>query len=83
MAILVKMLRSKVMARKASQGAIMQIKLYNYYAGLPRLRSVYLESTRSHNEGHVSTPACYLRINCNIRTISATAYGPVDPYLLL
>ena len=23
-------------------------------------RSVYLEGTRSRNEGHVSTPACYL-----------------------
>ena len=25
--------------------------------------SVYLEGTRSHNEGHISTPACYLLVS--------------------
>ena len=29
-------------------------------------RSVYLEGTRSHNEGRVSTPACYLQAHVGL-----------------
>ena len=46
----------RFMAWKPSEKAIMQIS-----TGLPRpgLLAVYLEGMRSHNEGHISTPASY------------------------
>ena len=52
-----KTFRSKVMARKASEQANMQISRLTSTASA---RSAYLAGTRSHNEGRVSTPACYL-----------------------
>ena len=36
-------------------------------------RSVYLAGTRSHNEGHVSTPACYLLL-CLARVRLSPSY---------
>ena len=56
-AIFVKVLRSKVMAWKPSQQANVLIS-----TGFPRptARSMYFDSIRSHNEGRVSIPACYL-----------------------
>ena len=57
-AIFVEVLRLRIISRKQSEKAILQIS-----TGLWSACSVYLEGTRSHNEGHISTPACYLLLS--------------------
>ena len=58
-AIFVKALCSRVMGWKPSHQANMQ----NSTGLHGSARSVYLEGTRNHNEGHVSTPTCYLLLS--------------------